>query len=81
MLRTTQLANITPEVASARGRIAALSRSRETNDPALIEAKSALAEAKLMSAIERLIAGAPPFTPEQSFRLRNLLDAKAVSNG
>lgn len=72
------MARITPEVASARGRIAALSRSRNETDPALLEARSALAEAKLISAIERLIASAPPLSPSQALKLRTLLDIEGV---
>jgi hypothetical protein len=72
------LANVSPEVASARGRIAALSRSRNETDPALVEAKKALAEAKLTSDIERLVANAPALTTAQLFKLRSLLDLEGV---
>lgn len=76
----TKTVSVDPTVAALRARLGGY-RSRPQNDPEVLATKAALAEATLMSAIERLIAGAPPFTPEQSFRLRNLLDAKAVSNG
>lgn len=72
------MANVSPEVASARGRIAALTRSRKETDPALVEAKKALAEAKLTSDIERLVANAPALTTAQAFKLRSLLDVQGV---
>lgn len=78
MLRTLKLVNVTPEVAQARGRYAALTRSRDDNDPALIEAKQALAEAKLLSDIEKLVAAAPPLTAAQLTKLRTLLDVEGV---
>lgn len=58
---------------NARARIAALSRSREPDDPALIEARRDLAEASIQAYIERTVAAAPPLTSEQRDRLALLL--------
>jgi hypothetical protein len=56
-----------------RGRVAALSRSRTPDDPDLLAARRALAEANLTSEINRAAATAPPFTAEQRERLVALL--------
>ena len=73
------MAQIKPDVASARGRIAALSRSRQKTDPELVEAKQSLAEAKLLSDIEKLVAAAPKLTTAQALKLRTLLDVSGGS--
>lgn len=59
---------------SARGRVAALSRSRSADDPELIDARRDLAEAKITAAIERVVADAPPLTSEQRDRLHRIID-------
>jgi hypothetical protein len=56
-----------------RARIGALSRSRPDDDPELVDAKRGLAEAKLADYIERVLAAAPPLTPQQLTRLAELL--------
>lgn len=62
---------------SARGRVAALSRSRTADDPELIDARRDLAEAKITAAIERVVADAPPLTIEQRDRLHRIIDGGA----
>jgi hypothetical protein len=67
------------EVAHYRAKLASFSRSRNDKDPELLNAKQALAEAKLLSDIEKLIFAAPPLSDTQSKRLRSLLgDSEAV---
>ena len=56
-----------------RARIAALSRSRATDDPDLIEARRDLHAARLAEHITRVVDAAPPLTDEQRDRLAVLL--------
>jgi len=58
-----------------RGRIAALTRSRKPDDPELIDARRALAEAKLAEHVERVVGGWPELTDEQIDRICALLRA------
>lgn len=67
-----------PEVAHYRAKLASFSRSRSEDDPELLETKQALAQAKLTSDIERLVANAPALTTAQAFKLRSLLDVQGV---
>jgi hypothetical protein len=69
--------SIDPSVAVLRGRLGGY-RSRAQDDPDLLATKAALAEAKLVSAIERLLASAPPLTQAQAVRLRTLLESEGV---
>jgi hypothetical protein len=69
--------SIDPTVAVLRGRLGGY-RSRAQDDPDLLATKAALVEAKLVSAIERLLASAPPLTQAQALRLRTLLESEAV---
>ncbi len=64
-------------VYAERGRVAALSRSRTPDDPELVEARRALADELLAARIARLVAEAPPLTPEQRDRLAGLLRGSA----
>lgn len=48
-----------------RARVAGLSRSREPNDPELIGARRAMRAERLKAVVERAVAEAPTFTPEQ----------------
>ena len=63
------------QVLSSRGRIAALSRSRAEDDPELVSERQLLATAKLEAYIERVVADAPPLSPEQRSRLTALLNS------
>lgn len=55
------------------GRVGALSRSRADDDPDLIGARHGLRVAKLEDHIRKVVAEAPPLTPEQRDRLAGLL--------
>lgn len=61
-----------------RARVAALSRSRNTNDPALINARQNLRAAKLEEYVSRVVAEAPPLRPEQIDRISILLRGGAA---
>lgn len=56
-----------------RARLAALTRHRPPSDPAVIDAGRDLAAANLATYIARVVASAPPLTPEQRDRLARLL--------
>jgi hypothetical protein len=56
-----------------RAVIGALSRSRDPDDPDLVEAKRDLAEAKITAYVEKILAEAPPLNDEQRTRLAELL--------
>lgn len=64
---------------SARGRVAALERSRTKDDPDLINARRALATEGLAEHIARVVAAAPPLTAEQRDRLAVLLRGGAAN--
>lgn len=61
-----------------RGRVAALTRSRSTDDPELIDARRDLAESTLADQIRRTVESAPPLTSAQRDRLARLLMAGAA---
>jgi hypothetical protein len=61
------------EVLHERARIGALSRSRRSDDPELVEAKRGLAEANIAAYIEKVLAQAPPLSDDQKTRLTELL--------
>jgi len=66
-----------PQVAKARARVAALTRgvrAGERTPAELAEAKRDLEKANRDAYIDRLVANAPAFTPEQVDRLRVLLE-------
>lgn len=56
-----------------RAVVAALTRSREPNDPELIEARRKLRESSLADVIRKAVSEAPPLQPEQVDRLVVLL--------
>ncbi len=73
-----------------RARVAALSRDRAPDDPELVAARQALADARraeaadlraqrLAKAIRETVDGAPPLTDEQRARLAALLHTPAGS--
>jgi hypothetical protein len=71
-----------------RARYAALSRDRAPDDPELVAARQALAEARqdpalrverLAEAIRKAVDAAPPLTDEQRTRLAALLNTPAGS--
>jgi len=56
-----------------RGRVAALSRSRAADDPELLDARAELRAARLEEYVERVLAEAPPLTPERRRAIAGLL--------
>lgn len=62
-----------------RARIASLSRSRQSDDPELIEARRNLAAERLADHIKRVVDQAPPLSPEQRSRLAGLLGGGRVA--
>lgn len=64
-----------------RGRVAALSRSRASDDPEFIAAKTDLVAANMADYLIRTLAAAPPLTDEQRTRLAELLRPVRRSGG
>ena len=62
-------------IKSGRGRVAALSRSRQPDDPELLAARRDLAADVISDHIARIVAKAPPLTDEQRDRIATLLRA------
>lgn len=60
-----------------RARIASLSRSREHDDPELVDARRNLRAERLADYIKRTVDAAPPLTPEQRDKLALLLSGGA----
>ncbi len=56
-----------------RARVASLTRSRQADDPELIEARRRLRTERTAAYIEKMLAEAPPLTDEQRARLAELL--------
>ena len=56
-----------------RARVASLSRSRDPQDPDLIEARRNLRYLRLEDHIRKVIAEAPPLSDDQRSRLAGLL--------
>lgn len=56
-----------------RARVASLTRSRAADDPDLIEARRRLRAARLEQHVQKVLAEAPPLTPEQRDRIARLL--------
>jgi hypothetical protein len=65
----------------ARARVAALSRSRATDDPDFVDAHRDLAAANIAAYIKRTVDAAPPLTAEQRDRLALLLRGSAGAGG
>jgi len=70
-----QRRQIPSEVATLRGRVAALTRSRPPNDPELLAARAELKAASAREYIRRLVDEAPPLTDEHRRRLVAMLHA------
>lgn len=66
-------------VRSARGRLAVTTRHHPDDADRLAEARRALAAAKAEDYISKLVAEAPPLTPEQRDRLLVLLSPGAAA--
>jgi hypothetical protein len=64
-----------------RARVAALSRSRTVDDPALIDARRNLRAERLEDYISKTLATAPPLTNEQRERLALLLHGSLPNGG
>jgi hypothetical protein len=63
-----------PDVAHHRARVGALARDRRPDDPEFVAAERDLAAANLDAHVAKVVASAPPFTPEQRSRVIALLD-------
>ncbi|MDF2562561.1 MAG: hypothetical protein K0R99_4007 [Microbacterium sp.] len=70
--------SISPDVAEARARRAALARHRGASDPAALAAKTNLAAAQLEAYIQRVVARAPELSSSQRSRLAALLTSEAA---
>lgn len=62
-----------------RARVASLTRSRNPDDPELVDARRNLRAERLAEHIRRTVEVAPPLTPEQRDRLALLLRGGAVA--
>ena len=60
---------------SDRARVASLTRSRPADDPELIAARESLKASRVDEYIRKVVADAPPLTPEQRDRLSVLLSS------
>ncbi|GAA2082407.1 hypothetical protein GCM10009840_18240 [Pseudolysinimonas kribbensis] len=60
-----------------RAKVAALSRDRQPDDPDLINARRNLKAARLEDYVTKVVADAPPLTPEQRDRIATLLRGAA----
>lgn len=56
-----------------RARVASLTRSRTADDPELIDARRRLRTERLAHHVQKVLAEAPPLTPEQRDRIARLL--------
>ena len=64
-----------------RARYASLTRSRDPDDPELLEARRNLRAERLADYIEKILAAAPPLTDEQRSRLAELLRPVRTGGG
>lgn len=62
-----------------RARIASLSRSRQPDDPELVAARRNLKALRLEEHVLKVVAEAPPLTPEQRDRIAAILRAGGVA--
>jgi len=60
-----------------RAKTAALSRSRRPDDPELLDARRQLAASVLEKHVAKVVALAPPLTPDQRDRIATLLSGGA----
>lgn len=65
-------------VAAARGRVAALSRSRSHDDPEYVTAQTDLKTLSLSEHVAKVVASWPPLTTEQRDKVALLLRGDAV---
>lgn len=65
----------TPEILRLRGRKAALTRSRESDDPELVATDRELATAQIEAFVEGVLKTAPPLTEKQLAKITRLLNA------
>lgn len=56
-----------------RARIASLTRSRQPDDPELVDARRNLAALRLEECVRKTVADAPPLTAEQRDRIAAIL--------
>jgi hypothetical protein len=63
---------------SGRGRVAALTRSRAAGDPELEAARRDLAADVIAEHVTKVVAKAPPLTPEQRDRIAAILRGGAA---
>lgn len=68
---------MSPVARRERARIASLSRSRDVDDPDLIEARRNLRAATLESHVLRILDEAPPLTSDQRHRIAGILTGGA----
>jgi hypothetical protein len=61
-----------------RGRIAALTRSREPDDPELLEARESYWHASWSDRVKKLVAEAPPLCLEDLQEIATLLQMRVV---
>jgi hypothetical protein len=66
---------------SARGHLGSAIRRHGADSPAAIEARTELAAANIADYIARTLADAPPLSPAQRARLRDVLRGAGESNG
>lgn len=75
---------IPPEIGHLRGRVAGLARAvrngeRPADDPALTDARRALAYTRLAEHVRKVVDTAPPPTPEQVTRIASILNAGSAA--
>jgi hypothetical protein len=58
-----------------RAKVGSLSRSRPSDDPELLTARSLMAEESLVDAVAKALRKAPPLAPQARERVIALLDA------
>jgi hypothetical protein len=69
------------QIANARARVAALSRSRKPNDQTFIQAKSDLVFANLIQLLEKNSDPSPNLNETQITTLKNLIEGLAQGRG
>jgi len=73
------MAALSADTRHHRARIAALTRSRQPDDPDLIDARRSLAAETLAEHVARVVATAPPLTAEQRDRIAAILRGGGVT--
>jgi len=63
-----------------RARVASLTRSRPADDPDLLAARQRLRTDRLAQHVARVVADAPPLTPEQRDRIASALWAGSAGD-